>query len=69
MKPLLLLRKRAGFRYRYYPNCPASLWLCALLERKSLSKEIIEGLRKHLGLQIDIDITPSKPEEPFPSIS
>ena len=56
MKPLRLLRKRAGFRYRYYPICEGSLWMCQLLHRKSLTQAQIEGLRKFLGLQIDIEL-------------
>lgn len=56
MKPLLLLRKRAGFRYRYYPNCEASIWLCQLLGRKSLTKGQIEGFRRFMNMQIDIEI-------------
>ncbi len=56
MKPLRLLRKRAGFRYRYYPNCEASAWLCELLQAKSLTQFQIEGFRKFMGMQIDIEI-------------
>lgn len=59
MKPLRLIRKRAGFRYRYYPNCEGSIWLCQLLHRRSLTQNQIEGFRKFMGLQIDIEITPS----------
>lgn len=53
---LCLLRKRAGFRYRYYPNCEASVWLCQLLHRRSLTQGQFEGFRKFLGMQIDIEI-------------
>jgi hypothetical protein len=59
MKTVKLIRKRAGFRFRYYPNCEASIWLCDFLHRKSLTKSQIEGFRKHLGIQIDIDVQPT----------
>jgi len=56
MRSLKLLRKYTGCRYRYYPNCEASIWLCQLLNRRSLTKGQIEGFRKFLGMQIDIEI-------------
>lgn len=52
---LNLLKKRAGARFRYYPNCELSHLISRLMGRKSFTLPQIREMKLSIDIEIFVD--------------
>ena len=54
MSKITLKKQRAGCRFRLYPACEASIWLCGAMGVKCLAPYFVAGLKKFFDLEVEI---------------